>query len=461
MTVHDSLNAGKNGVLGQTAATMRRQIGAVVAGVGEHAPAQRAALAALSIRIASAAIAYASQVLLARLMGGFEYGIFVFVWVWVLILGGLSSLGLSTATIRFIPEYLTKKRPGDLAGLLRASRLITLGVSSAVALTGLAGLTIFADIIDPIYLLPASLILVCMPMYALIDIQDGLCRGFGWIGLALVPPYILRPLLLLAAFGCAVLLGFEATAVTAAGAAIASAWVSGLAQWLAIEWRVRRDIKRAAPTYQMSLWMATALPMLLFHGFELFLQNTDILVLSLYAEPQEIGIYFAALKTIGLVSFVHFAVGTAVANKFAGLNAQGSREKLRRFVAEAARWTFWPSLCAALVLLAAGKPLLWLFGAEFTSGYPIMFILAAGLVLRAAMGPAEYVLNMLGEQKSCAAVLFGAAALNIGLNFALIPEFGMYGAAVATAASMWAAALAMFAVARVRLGLDLFAYRAR
>jgi len=461
MTVHDTVNASKRGTLGQVVESLQRQISSIVAGVGEHVPAQRTALTAFSIRIASAAIAYASQVVLARLMGGFEYGIFVFVWVWVLILGGLSPLGMSTATIRFIPEYLAKSRLGHLAGLLRTSRLLALGVSSAVALAGLAGLTLFADSVDPIYLLPASLILVCLPMYALIDIQDGLCRGFGWIGMALVPPYILRPTLLLATFGCAVLLGFEANALTAAGAAVVAAWASGLMQAIAFEWRVRRDIKPAAPTYQMRLWMVTALPMLLFHGFELLLQHTDILVLSLYALPNEIGIYFAALKTIGLVSFIHFAVGTAVANKFAELNVRGSREKLRRFVGETARWTFWPSLAAALLLLALGQPLLWLFGPEFTAGYPVMFILAAGLLLRAAMGPAEYVLNMLGEQKSCAAVLFAAAALNIALNFALIPEFGIYGAALATTTSMWASSLAMFAVARARLGLNLFAYSAR
>ena len=459
MSVHDTADASKRGALGQAAETLWRRIEPILAGAGEHAPAQRAALTAFSIRVASAAIAYASQILLARWMGGFEYGIFVFVWVWVLILGGLAPLGMSTASIRFVPEYLEQNKAGLLAGLLRASRLLVLAVSTAVALAGLAGLALFGDAVDPIYLIPASLILVCLPLYALVDIQDGLCRGFGWIGLALVPPYILRPLTLLAALGCAVLLGFEATAVTAAGAAIISAWVSGLMQWAAFQWRVRRDVKPAVPVFQMRLWLVAALPMLLFQGFELFLQNTDILVLSRYAQPQEIAIYFAALKTIGLVSFIHFAVGAAAANKFAELNARGNREELVRFVGEAARWTLWPSLVATLGLLVLGKPLLWLFGPEFTAGYPVMFILAAGLVLRAAMGPAEYVLNMLGEQKSCAVILFAAAALNIALNFALIPEFGMFGAAAATAAAMWVKGLAMFVVARARLGLHLFAFR--
>ena len=71
----------------------------------ERSRTGRAALAAFAIRVASAGVAYLSQVLLARWMGSFEYGIFVFVWVWVLILGGLSTLGLGIVLIRYVPEY--------------------------------------------------------------------------------------------------------------------------------------------------------------------------------------------------------------------------------------------------------------------------------------------------------------------------------------------------------------------
>jgi len=51
-----------------------------------------------------------------------------------------------------------------------------------------------------------------------------------------------------------------------------------------------------------------------------------------------------------------------------------------------------------------GKPILWLFGPGFQAGDPLMFILAIALVARAAVGPAERVLNMLGEQRRCALV---------------------------------------------------------
>ncbi len=56
-------------------------------GSDDRAVARRIALTAFLIRIVSAVIAYASQVLLARWMGDFEYGVYVLVWVGAVIVG--------------------------------------------------------------------------------------------------------------------------------------------------------------------------------------------------------------------------------------------------------------------------------------------------------------------------------------------------------------------------------------
>ena len=57
------------------------RIDAVLFSADERGEAGRMSLIAFAIRIVSAAIAFVSQVLLARWMGSFEYGIFVLVWV--------------------------------------------------------------------------------------------------------------------------------------------------------------------------------------------------------------------------------------------------------------------------------------------------------------------------------------------------------------------------------------------
>lgn len=425
----------------------------------DHPDEKRAklnAVFAFAIRVASAGLAYLSQIILARWMGSFEYGIFAYVWVCLLMLGGLSTLGLNTAVIRFIPEYTETADFARLRGIIFQSRFITLIISTSLMVLSLALIVFFKDHLHNYLYLPALLVLICLPAYALTDLHDSMARGYSWMNLALIPPFLLRPLLILAVMAILYLAGSPMTAVTAITAAVIATWVTSLIQILMLEPRLQREVPKGEKTRETKLWLAVAFPILLMESFVLFLQNTDILVLNAYHPPQDVAIYYAALKTINLITFVHFAVSNAVANRFSAYEARGDREKLGEMMRQSVKWTFWPSLAAALLLLAVGKPLLWLFGPEFTSAYPVMFILAAGLVIKAMFGPAEFLLNMLGEQKLCALVLFATAMLNILFNLLLIPAFGLIGAASATALSLILAALMFFLAIKIRLKLNIF-----
>jgi O-antigen/teichoic acid export membrane protein len=436
------------------AANLLQQAVGILVSDGERARTQRDALLVFAVRVFSAGLLYLTQIVLARWMGGFEYGVYVSVWTWVLILGAMSHLGLNLASLRLAPVYRETHDFAHLRGLVRGVRCVALAGGTIIMAAGLAGVWIFQDQIQNHFVLPIYLALVCVPLYALTDVQDGIGRGNAWMGIALIPPYILRPLLLLAAMAVAYAAGLSMTAVTAASAAIVATWLTGLLQALSLNRRMRATIPAGPRLSDFPTWLKISLPLLVMMSAELLLQNTDILVVTRYMSPADVGIYFAAGKTMALIMFVHYAVGSAVAHKFAALHARGDHDGLRSFVKDAVNWTFWPSLASALVILALGKPLLSLFGPQFATGYPVMCILVVGFLTRSAMGPADYLLNMLGEQKLCAAVLFGAALLNIVLNVVLVPKFGIVGAASATATSLTIAALTNAVVVWWRLGIS-------
>jgi O-antigen/teichoic acid export membrane protein len=246
------------------------------------------------------------------------------------------------------------------------------------------------------------------------------------------------------------------TAVTAMIAAGISFWLPTLVQLLLVERRLAKRIEPGPKAYEFGAWLKVALPIFLVEGFYALLTYTDVLVLQQFSPPEDVAVYYAAAKTLALVSFIHYSIAATAAHRFSSYNVHGDRAGLAVFLAQAIKWTFWPSLAATMLLLVFGRPILHLFGAEFTDGYHLMFILSLGLLARAAIGPIERLLNMLGEQRICALVHAGAFAVNFCLCIILIPLLGPAGAAIATATALIYESIWLFVVTKKRLGFHVF-----
>ena len=111
-----------------------RGCGRLLGGSSEASVTKRLAGTIFIIRVVSAALAYLSQILLARWMGGSDYGIYVYVWTWVLLLGSMMDFGISASAQKIIPEYRTRGEHALLRGFLSGSRWMTFAVSSVVSL---------------------------------------------------------------------------------------------------------------------------------------------------------------------------------------------------------------------------------------------------------------------------------------------------------------------------------------
>ncbi|MFN7089511.1 MAG: lipopolysaccharide biosynthesis protein [Allorhizobium sp.] len=424
----------------------------------DTARAQRMAAIAFAIRIVSAAIAFISQIIQARLMGEFEYGIFVFVWVLVVLAGNFSCLGFHTAVIRFLPQYVQDKADAEIRGLTSTARLFAMTSASILALSGIAALHLFGNSIEHYYLVPLFLAVFALPMIALGDVLDGTARANRWAVLGLSPTYIVRPTLILAIMLLAVSGGAPATAVTAMQAALVATYLTTLGQFLLVDRRLLNRYARGDRKVDFAGWFKVALPIFFIEGFGFLLTNSDVIVVGLYLPPDQVAVYFAAAKTMALMQFVFFAVKAGATPRFSSLMAEGNSQGLAGFAGTAARWSFWPSLAVGIVVLMLGEMLLGLFGSAFTAGYLLMVILFAGNMAKALVGPAEMLLTMAGRQQLCVAVYAVALACNIGLNITLIPAWGLAGAATATATAMAVEAVLLHIAVRRALGIVVFAF---
>jgi O-antigen/teichoic acid export membrane protein len=417
-------------------------------------PAHRAAAIALMIRLGNAALAYVAQVLLARLMGQFEYGVFAYTWAWFVVFGALATLGFGESTVRFVPELRERGEVGHLCGFVRFAPLAIVAGSILTAAILIVALPFAGSIIGAPYVLPMMLMAISLPFACLQSFFEGIGRCYGWTVPALLPIYILRHGLLLAFMIAAVAFGFQASAATALICLALTVTVSLAAQALAILPKLARTLPPNPRRYRPSEWVRGAMPFALLHGAANFLSFADVVVLSFFVGPNEIATYFAATRIIHVVNLVPYAATVGTAHLFAAANARGDRAELQRLCRHVALTTFAIAFLAVAALLILGKLLLGMFGDGFEAGFLPLAILAGGIVVGLAAGPAEDVLNMTGHGSLSASTYLAIIGVNVALCAALIGPFGIAGAAAASAGAMTARALWLWRAAQRRIGVD-------
>ena len=298
-----------------------------LADTGHNALAQRVAGATFLIRIGSAALAYLSQIALARWMGAHEFGIYVYVWTWALLIGNIADAGLSSAAQRFVPEY-----------------------TEHGAMEKLCAVRLGSPLFDNAFVIPLYLACLCLPIYAVSSVQDGIARCYNWPSVGMMPTFIVRPILLLALMFAAYKLGFASDATTAMLCSMISYWLIGIGQVLFLNHRLVSKVATGPKIYEPKQWLATSLPIVMVIGFYVMLTYVDVIVLQQFSAPEAVAHYHAAAKTMTLVSFVYFSVSAAAGHRFSAYrrraNATSSKPSSQvRYGGYSGRQPrlFWPS----------------------------------------------------------------------------------------------------------------------
>jgi O-antigen/teichoic acid export membrane protein len=394
-------------------------------------------------------------------MGGHQFGIYVYVWTLLMLVGDLVHLGVPLTAQRYVPEYSHRQSFDLLRGYLIGSRWMTFALGTVIAVIGAVIVRSVENLLDRQEVMPLYLACIALPFYSFTFMLDGLARSYNWIHLALLPPYVLRPLMLIAAIAAVYAWGLDIDATIAMGVLAGTTWLTALLQLLLLGRRLRVVVPAGPKVYQFGPWLGTSLPLVLVWGMYTLLTSTDLLVLKQFRPAAEVAHYYAAAKTLALISIIQFAVAAAAAHRFTAYHVAHDREGLAAFAASTVRWVFWPSVAAVLLFLALGRPVLALFGPTYIEGYPIMVILAVGLLARVSVGPVERLLNMLNEQRICAVAYAAAFTLNVTGCVMLAPVFGGIGAAIATAAAFMVEAALLFLIAKRRLQVHMFVWAPR
>lgn len=407
----------------------------------------RRARHAFTLQALGACIAYAVQVLLARLLGAGGFGLYSYTVVWAGFASRVASFGLPDASVRLVPQYRITNDLARLHSFVRTSRM--LAISAAVVGVSLGAVLAAAEGIHG----PTSWIFIAAltPALAASALEGQLARAAGRVGIALAPPLVVRPLLI--AVGVSTLFAVNPTAGAAMALTVTTGVTYGMVfvQYLLGRKLVESRTARPATQAELRSWLALALPLMAAGTFSVVLLQVDIVLVGALQGTAEAGIYTAASKTASLVSFVLMAVNVAAAPRFSSLHAQGRLDELQTLVARLAHWTFWPSLGLALCLGVLAGPLMALFGPTFDAARVPLLVLLVGQIVNAAFGPVGYLLTMTGHHRDAARVLGASVAFGVSLVVVGIAVLGILGAAIGSAVAfgVWNGWLYWLAVTRL------------
>src|SRR3979411_3345297 len=227
----------------------------MLGGSREASVTKRLAGTIFVIRVVSAALAYLSQILLARWMGSSDYGVYVYVWTWVLLLGSMMDFGVSASAQKIIPEYRTGSEHALLRGFLSGSRWMTFIVSAVISMLLAGVVKLMSPWIDAGASVQNYIIrFIALPPFVVANPQDGIARSHDWMRLGLMPQFIVRQSLTIGITAGAFALGLNLGATAAMLASAAAVWIAMIGQMIVLNRRLGGHVEAGPAADEFRGW---------------------------------------------------------------------------------------------------------------------------------------------------------------------------------------------------------------
>lgn len=406
----------------------------------------------MSARIIGAALAFTTQVFVARWFGAESLGLLALAFALANVLACLAPLGFHSVAIFFIAEYNARKRPDLAHGFMRTSQLQTTVVATVISVIFLVSLWLFgAQLVAPEKRIPLACGVVIAPTLAAIYLNSGIAFGYQRYGLGSLIDSLLRPGLLLVGFGLLIIFLPNASIIHLLIFSCALLWCLAITQSLLIK-RARLIPENVKPTYETSRWRKATLPWLVIALLSEFFNDIDLLLVSSLSSTADIAILNACFRLRVLFGFglrtVYNLILPDVYESHTMDDFQSVQKKFRRANIIALSFV----LIALVGVVVFGELFLGLFGEVFKNGHFALIILVASLSVRAAFGPTTIALTMRGIQFHAVWVLFIGLTLLVALNVFLVPKFGVDGAAIAAAAYHVFVSIGLWLIVWVKTG---------
>lgn len=390
------------------------------------------------LKILLTGLSFVTSILLARLLGSDAYGIYTYTNTWVLLLGVFSGLGLRSILVKEIAIYQANSNDSLLLGLIRWANIAVALVS--IALGSIAAIVVWLYVFDSNQQLAWAfwITLALLPFNTLTSLRQGAMQGLNKLVIGQIPETVVQPVLFLLVVG-AIFLFFPASQNVNAilGVKLFTTIVAFIIGCILLAKAISLLPQTNLPKYDAKAWSRSILPFLLIGLTHTINNKTDTLMLGYIKAPELVGMYFVSSRGAEIIGFILMAVNLSIAPEIARLYAEGNLNRLQKLITKSSQITFFTSFLLGGLFVVCGTWFLKLFGSEFTQGYLALIILCTAQIFNSFIGSVGILLDMTGHEKDSAIGISLSSVCNIIFNAVFIPRWGMEGAAIATAISIF------------------------
>jgi O-antigen/teichoic acid export membrane protein len=173
-------------------------------------------------------------------------------------------------------------------------------------------------------------------------------------------------------------------------------------------------------------------------SFWILISSTDRALLGYFGNPatsvETVAIYSVATQLALTITVFPGAVGSIFLPVISRLAGKGDRPAMLNVIQTSQRWILFVTIPIALATMAfAGEMLSVFYGSSYRPGGNAMSIFILGLLFSTISYPVSLALAGMRLVRLELYVAIASAIANIALNVALVPQFGMEGAAFASA----------------------------
>jgi len=424
-----------------------------------HNELAKGAIGSLAFKSISIILNFAISVLLARSLNPEGFGIYVFTFSVMSVLGTPVLMGLPTLVVREVAKYHLLARYDLIRGLLTRCNQAVLGLSLVIAVAAGVVAWCLSGIRYETQLLTLAWALILLPLAALNQLREAALQGLRRVLQGQLPDMIIQPGLFLLFIGIAALRSTITPPQAMALYCTTSLIAFGVGFFLLLR-ELPTQVRSTAASYETNIWARSVLPLSLISGLQIINGGqTAFLILGVLATKEQVGLFRVAFSYAALPLILLCAADAVLAPHISRLYNMGNISKLQRLLTRSVRIVLLMAAPLFGIIIFWGDVIIgFIYGNDYRACHYALIILCIGQLINVATGSNYTILNMAGHERSTLKGAVFAAAINVVLNAALIPFFGLNGAAAAFAASTVAVNLFLRGQVWARLGLQSAAF---